>query len=68
MDEAIIVAIISGLCVAIPSMWQSRKNSALMEYRLGEIEKKVDKHNSLVERVFGLEKDVKYIKAELERK
>ena len=34
----------------------NRKTSALIAYRLEELEKKVDKHNSVVERTYGLEK------------
>lgn len=33
----------------------NRKSQALMEYRIGELEKKMDKHNSIVERVFKIE-------------
>ncbi len=33
----------------------NRKSQALMEYRIGELEKKMDKHNSIIERVFKIE-------------
>jgi hypothetical protein len=33
----------------------NRKSSALIEYRLKELEKKVDKHNQVVERTYKLE-------------
>ena len=33
----------------------SRKSSALIAYRLAELEKKVDKHNNLIERTYHLE-------------
>lgn len=34
----------------------NRKSSALIAYRLEQLEKKVDKHNSVIERTYALEK------------
>lgn len=34
----------------------NRKSTALIAYRLGELERKVDKHNTVIERTYGLEK------------
>ena len=34
----------------------NRKSSALVIYRLQQLEQKVDKHNSVIERTFALEK------------
>lgn len=36
----------------------NRKSAAVMEWRLKELEKKVDKHNQVVERTFKLEQKV----------
>lgn len=36
----------------------NRKQTALMEYRLKELEKKVDKHNQVIERTYKLEQKV----------
>ena len=33
----------------------NRKSTALIAYRLGELEKKVDRHNTVIERTYGLE-------------
>ena len=56
----IITAVISGGSAAVASIIvasiQHRKTVAILEYRLGELEKKVDKHNNLVERTYELEK------------
>ena len=55
----LITAVISGGSAAIAAIVvaaiQHRKTVALLEYRLIELEKKVDKHNSLVERTYDLE-------------
>lgn len=59
MDSTIIVAIISGLCVAIPSVIatisSNKRNNDLIQYRIEELTKRVEKHNSIIERTFKLE-------------
>lgn len=61
MDDTIIVALISfaGTCIG------SFAGMNLIKYRINQLEKKVEKHNSVVERTFRLEDDVKYIKEEI---
>lgn len=53
--SAIVVAVISGGVNLIISKHNNDKLTALMEYRLNELEKKQDKHNNLMERTFKLE-------------
>lgn len=59
MSETIICAIISAASAIIVCVLTQRasakKTEALIVYRLDELEKKVDKHNSLVERTYKLE-------------
>ena len=43
----------------------NRKNTALIAYRLEELEKKVDRHNSVIERTYGLEKRAEVLSEEL---
>ena len=38
---------------------------ALIEYRLGQLEKKVDLHNNVIDRTYELEKQVAVIKEDL---
>jgi len=71
MNSDIIIALISGISVAIPSLvatffsnYQSKK---LTIYRLEELEKKVDKHNSIIEKIYCVEDDVKDLKEELRK-
>ena len=53
--NAIITALIGGLCVAIPSIIttisKTKRNSELLNYRLNELTKMADKHEKLTERV-----------------
>ena len=57
--ETIIAAVISAavtlLVCVINNRSQNAQTRALINYRLQELEKKVDKHNNVVERVFILE-------------
>lgn len=57
--ESIVVAGISAgvtlIVCLINNRYQSKEITSLLTYRLGELEKKVDKHNSVVERTFKLE-------------
>ena len=64
--EQIIVAIISGLCVAIPSVIatisSNKKLIDLVLYRIQELDTKVHEHNNLIDRMYKVEKDVAIIK------
>lgn len=67
MGLAIISAVITGLF----SLWgvyaANRKSQALIAYRLEQLEKKVDKHNSVVERTFILEGKVNELQHDLRK-
>jgi hypothetical protein len=61
MSEAwigLIASFITGILSLIGVYIANRKNQHLVEYRLGELEKKVDKHNNLIERTFKLEERI----------
>ena len=66
METSIITAVISvvgSIIVAMISFYANRKgakeasetNAKLIAYRIQELEKKQDKHNSMIERMFKLE-------------
>ena len=55
MSEAILVAVISGLCTLAGSGLGVMASSRLTQYRLRALESKVDKHNQVIERTFRLE-------------
>ena len=56
MTETIIVAVISMLGTLIGSFSGIVTANKLMNYRIEQLEKKVDKHNQVIERVYELEK------------
>lgn len=54
----IIVAVLSLAGTLAGSFFAQRKSSALIAYRLEQLEKKVQAHNNLVERTYHLEEQV----------
>ena len=55
MDSAIIVAVISGLFTLVGTLGGILASSRLTAYRIEQLEKKVDKHNQVIDRVYRLE-------------
>ena len=62
MTEAIITGIVAIVVCMLNNIYQSRavknqheKTIALIDYKLEELTKRVDKHNNVVERVYELE-------------
>ena len=56
MSETIIVALLGFAGTLSGAYLANRKNSALIAYRLEELERKVDRHNGIIERTYELEK------------
>lgn len=59
MYEAVISAIITGICAVIVSIvnshYQASATRNLIEYKIGELTKRVEKHNNVIERMYNLE-------------
>ena len=58
MDTAIICGLISAVSAIIVSVITAVYNNKLIMYRLEQLEKKMDKHNNVIERVTVLETKV----------
>ena len=69
MNIQIAVAIISGLCVAIPSIvatiLSNNSNKKIVNYRIDELEKHVIAHNNLIDRMYKVENRVTLIEDEI---
>lgn len=67
--QGIWTAIISGLCVAVPSVLatvsSNKRNNDLVIYRINELDEKVQKYNNLKDRMIVAEKDIAIIKNEV---
>lgn len=71
MSEAIIVSIISGVCVLASSLvaqyFANRKSSALILYRLDQLERKFDAQSKDVQRIPLLAEQVDTLKEQITR-
>lgn len=63
--SALSAPLISAGAAIIVSAIQNRKTVNLIEYKLEELTKKVEKHNNVIERTFQLEGDVKVLETRL---
>lgn len=63
----IIVGVLTLIGALCGTYFSNRKAQALVEYRLEQLEKKVDLHNQVVERTFRLEESVAVLEAEEHR-
>ena len=57
--STIIVAVLALAGTLAGSFLSNNKNTALIAYRLEELEKKVEQHNHVVERLSVVERDLK---------
>ena len=60
--ETVITAVVSGLCVAIPSIIATvsanKRNNDLVLFRINELDQKVHEHNNLIDRMYKIENRV----------
>lgn len=64
--ETIIVAVI-GLIGTLASVYfVNKKTTALIIYRVDQLEQKVNKHNNLIDRMYHAESDIEIIKEEID--
>lgn len=66
MSESIIVALLALLGTLFGTFGGILTANKLTNYRLEQLEKKVEKHNNVIERVFNLEKKLAVDEEEIE--
>ena len=66
MSETILVAILSLMGTLLGSLGGILTSSKLINYRIEQLEKKVEKHNHVIERVFNIEKKLAVDEEEIE--
>ncbi len=67
--ETVLAAVISGavtlaVCL-INNHAQTEKTRALLDYRLRQLEKKQDRHNQVIERMYHLETEVEVVREQI---
>lgn len=69
--KEIIISIISGLCVAIPSIIatisSNKKNYDLVVYRINQLDDRVTAHNNLIDRMYKVESRVTLLEDEIKK-
>lgn len=55
MSDTVIVALISGVFTLIGTVLGIMASAKMTNYRIEQLEKKVEKHNNVVERTYKLE-------------
>lgn len=62
MTSEVIIALISGLCVAIPSIIATistnKKQQDLIDYKISQLTEHVIQHNGLIDRMYKVENRV----------
>ena len=68
--ETVIAAVISGLVTLavclVNNRTEAEKTRALIDYRLSELEKKQDKHNSVIEKTYKLQGEMLEVQHEIQ--
>lgn len=65
MNETILVAVLSMIGTLIGTFGGIMTSQKLISYRIEQLEKKVEKHNNVVERVFRLEDGAQLIEEKI---
>ena len=65
--ETIIVAIIALIGTISSGVLSAVISNNLMKYRVEQLEKKVDKHNNFIDRMYTAESNIKLIQEEVEQ-
>ena len=66
MSETLVVSILSLIGTLIGSLVGILTANKLTNYRIEQLEKRVEKHNNVIERVYSLEKDEAVFEEELQ--
>jgi hypothetical protein len=65
MPTEVIVAIVTFLGTCVGTLGGILVTNKIITYRIEQLEKKVDKHNNVIERMTIAEKDIQFLKEEM---
>lgn len=66
MTPEVLNALISAIAVIVSGLISAVVSNKLMAYRIEQLEKKVDKYNSVIDRTYHLEAQVEVIENEID--
>jgi outer membrane murein-binding lipoprotein Lpp len=64
--ESIVVALIGGAVTLAGVMASNSRSRAVMEEKIDELSRRVDKHNCLVERTYALERETALLRNDVD--
>ncbi len=64
--ESIVVALIGGAVTLAGVVASNSRSRAVLETKVDELSRRVEKHNCLVERTYRLERDVALVRRDVE--
>ena len=64
--ESIVVALIGGAVTLAGVIASNSRSRVVLEQKVDELSRRVEKHNCLVERTYRLERDVALVKRDIE--
>ena len=64
--ESIVVALIGGAVTLAGVVASNSRSRAVLEAKVDELSRRVEKHNCLVERTYRLERDVALVRRDVE--
>ena len=66
MTPEVLHALINAVSVIVSGLIAAIVSNKLMAYRIEQLEKKVDKHNSVIDRTYHLEAQVEVLENEID--
>lgn len=66
MTPEVLHALINAIAVIVSGLISAIVSNKLMAYRIEQLEKKVDKHNNIIDRTYHLEAEVEVLENEVE--
>ena len=64
--ESVIAALVTGVLTLFGVILSNSRSRAVMEVKIDNLARQVEKHNCLIERTYALEQDVAVVKAEID--
>lgn len=64
--ESIVVALIGGVVTLVGVVLSNSRSRAVMEVKIDELSRRVEKHNCLVERTYHLEQEMAVVRRDVD--
>ena len=64
--ESVIAALVTGVLTLVGVVVSNGRSRAVMEVKIDNLARQVEKHNCLMERTYALERDVSVVRAEID--